>query len=135
MLCYPSGNRDEEVFDDADEVRVDRGAVRHRAFGSGAHTFLGSISHGWRCAFSSKSYSRGWSISSSRGYRDVRLPSSSADRRMCRSAIECIERLNASVSGCRPAGTPSSVTTASGWLGRTLECLPKVEHRALNQWR
>jgi cytochrome P450 len=41
MLCYPSGNRDEEVFDDADEFRVDRGAVRHRAFRSGARTCLG----------------------------------------------------------------------------------------------
>jgi cytochrome P450 len=37
MLCYPSGNRDEEVFDDP----YDRSPNRHLAFGYGAHLCLG----------------------------------------------------------------------------------------------
>jgi len=41
MLCYPSGNRDEEVFDDPLEFRVDRNPNRHLAFGYGAHVCLG----------------------------------------------------------------------------------------------
>jgi len=41
MLCYPSGNRDEEVFDDPYEFRVDRSPNRHLAFGYGAHLCLG----------------------------------------------------------------------------------------------
>jgi len=41
MLCYPSGNRDEEVFDEPDRFRVDRDATRHVAFGHGAHVCLG----------------------------------------------------------------------------------------------
>ncbi|HEY2048542.1 MAG TPA: cytochrome P450 [Caulobacteraceae bacterium] len=41
MLCYPSGNRDEEVFEDPDEFRVDRSPNRHLAFGYGAHLCLG----------------------------------------------------------------------------------------------
>jgi cytochrome P450 len=41
MLCYPSGNRDEEVFDDPDRFRVDRDATRHVAFGYGGHVCLG----------------------------------------------------------------------------------------------
>jgi cytochrome P450 len=41
MLCYPSGNRDEEAFEDADRFRVDRDASRHVAFGYGAHLCLG----------------------------------------------------------------------------------------------
>jgi cytochrome P450 len=41
MLCYHSGNRDEEIFDDPDEFRVDRDPTRHRAFGNGAHVCLG----------------------------------------------------------------------------------------------
>jgi len=43
MLCYPSGNRDEEVFADPFAFRVDRGnANRHLAFGYGAHLCLGN---------------------------------------------------------------------------------------------
>ncbi len=41
MLCYPSGNRDEEVFEAPDEFRVDRAPNRHLAFGYGAHLCLG----------------------------------------------------------------------------------------------
>lgn len=41
MLCYPSGNRDEEVFDEPDAFRVDRLPNKHLAFGYGAHLCLG----------------------------------------------------------------------------------------------
>lgn len=41
MLCYPSGNRDEEVFDDPYAFRVDRSPNKHLAFGYGAHLCLG----------------------------------------------------------------------------------------------
>jgi cytochrome P450 len=41
MLCYPSGNRDEDVFEDPYAFRVDRSPNRHLAFGYGAHLCLG----------------------------------------------------------------------------------------------
>jgi len=41
MLCYASGNRDEEVFDDPFTFRCDRKPNRHIAFGYGAHLCLG----------------------------------------------------------------------------------------------
>jgi len=41
MLCYASGNRDEEVFEDPGSFRVDRKPNRHLAFGYGAHLCLG----------------------------------------------------------------------------------------------
>jgi cytochrome P450 len=41
MLCYASGNRDEEVFDAPDAFRIDRKPNRHLAFGYGAHLCLG----------------------------------------------------------------------------------------------
>ncbi|MGI9169958.1 MAG: cytochrome P450 [Caulobacteraceae bacterium] len=41
MLCYPSGNRDEAVFDDPDTFRPARSPNRHLAFGYGAHLCLG----------------------------------------------------------------------------------------------
>jgi cytochrome P450 len=41
MLCYPSGNRDEAVFEEPLEFRVDRNPNRHLAFGYGAHLCLG----------------------------------------------------------------------------------------------
>jgi cytochrome P450 len=41
LMCYPSGNRDEEVFDDPFAFRVDRSPNRHLAFGYGAHLCLG----------------------------------------------------------------------------------------------
>lgn len=41
MLCYASANRDEAVFEDPFDFRVDRPAGRHLAFGHGAHVCLG----------------------------------------------------------------------------------------------
>ncbi len=41
MMCYPSANRDEEVFEDPFQFRVDRTPNRHLAFGYGAHVCLG----------------------------------------------------------------------------------------------
>ena len=40
-LSYPSGNRDEAVFDDPDAFRIERSPNRHLAFGYGAHLCLG----------------------------------------------------------------------------------------------
>ena len=40
-LSYPSGNRDEEVFEAPNEFRIDRSPNRHLAFGYGAHLCLG----------------------------------------------------------------------------------------------
>lgn len=41
LMCYWSGNRDEEVFDDPFAFKVDRNPNRHIAFGYGAHLCLG----------------------------------------------------------------------------------------------
>jgi cytochrome P450 len=41
MLCYASGNRDEEVFEDPNTFRVDRKPNKQLAFGYGAHVCLG----------------------------------------------------------------------------------------------
>ncbi len=41
MLCYSSGNRDEEVFDDPFRFSVERPSNKHVAFGYGAHVCLG----------------------------------------------------------------------------------------------
>ena len=41
LLCYLSGNRDEDVFDDPFSFKVDRTPNRHLAFGHGAHLCLG----------------------------------------------------------------------------------------------
>ena len=41
MLSYPSGNRDESVFDDPFKFRIDRTPNKHVAFGYGAHVCLG----------------------------------------------------------------------------------------------
>jgi cytochrome P450 len=43
MLCYASGNRDEEVFDEPFRFRVDRDPNPHLAFGFGAHLCLGRV--------------------------------------------------------------------------------------------
>ena len=42
-LCWASANRDESVFEAADEVRIDRKPNRHLGFGWGAHTCLGAF--------------------------------------------------------------------------------------------
>lgn len=41
MLCYASGNRDEDVFPDPDAFDIDRKPNRQLAFGNGAHLCLG----------------------------------------------------------------------------------------------
>lgn len=41
-LCWASANRDEEVFDAPDEMRLDRKPNPHLAFGFGAHLCLGA---------------------------------------------------------------------------------------------
>jgi cytochrome P450 len=41
MLCYPSANRDEAVFEAPDEFRIERRPNRHLAFGYGPHMCLG----------------------------------------------------------------------------------------------
>jgi len=41
FLSYPSGNRDEEVFEDPMSFRIDRNPNKHLAFGYGAHLCLG----------------------------------------------------------------------------------------------
>lgn len=41
MLSYPSGNRDEEVFEDPFTFKVDRTPNKHLAFGYGGHICLG----------------------------------------------------------------------------------------------
>jgi cytochrome P450 len=41
FLAYPSGNRDEEVFDDPYAFKIDRTPNKHLAFGYGAHLCLG----------------------------------------------------------------------------------------------
>ncbi|MCG5218679.1 cytochrome P450 [Streptosporangium soli] len=42
LLCYPSANRDEDVFDDPFRFDVGRTPNRHLAFGFGAHYCLGA---------------------------------------------------------------------------------------------
>jgi cytochrome P450 len=41
MLCYPSGNRDEDVFEDPFSFRVDRNPNKLLSFGYGAHVCIG----------------------------------------------------------------------------------------------
>lgn len=43
MMCYPSANRDETVFEDPFAFRVDRSPNRHVAFGYGPHVCLGQF--------------------------------------------------------------------------------------------
>ena len=42
LLSFPAANRDPEVFDDPDQVIIDRKVNRHAAFGLGIHRCLGS---------------------------------------------------------------------------------------------
>ncbi|MEQ1492324.1 MAG: cytochrome P450 [Terricaulis sp.] len=41
MLCYASGNRDEDVFPNSSTFDIDRTPNRQLAFGNGAHLCLG----------------------------------------------------------------------------------------------
>jgi cytochrome P450 len=41
MLCYPSGNRDEDIFDNPDTFDITRKPNRHISFGYGPHMCLG----------------------------------------------------------------------------------------------
>ncbi len=41
VLCFPSGNRDEEAFEDPFKFRIDRASPKHVGFGYGAHMCLG----------------------------------------------------------------------------------------------
>jgi cytochrome P450 len=41
MLCYASGNRDEDVFPNSNAFDIDRTPNRQLAFGNGAHLCLG----------------------------------------------------------------------------------------------
>jgi cytochrome P450 len=41
MLCYLSGNRDEEVFEEPYQFRSDRNPNKHISYGTGAHACLG----------------------------------------------------------------------------------------------
>ncbi|MPZ74549.1 MAG: cytochrome P450 [Nitriliruptorales bacterium] len=41
-MCYAAANRDESVFAEPDEVRIDRRPNPHLAFGAGPHTCLGT---------------------------------------------------------------------------------------------
>ncbi len=42
LLSFPAANRDPEMFEDADQVVIDREVNRHSAFGLGIHRCLGS---------------------------------------------------------------------------------------------
>lgn len=42
VLVFGSGNRDPEVFEDPNEIKIDREDNRHLAFGAGVHRCLGS---------------------------------------------------------------------------------------------
>ncbi|MBA2935271.1 cytochrome P450 [Sphingomonas sp. CGMCC 1.13654] len=43
MMVYPSGNRDEQAFEEPDRFRIDRRANRHLGFGFGVHLCLGAL--------------------------------------------------------------------------------------------
>lgn len=42
LMAFPAGNHDPDMFEDADQVLIDRKKNRHFAFGSGIHRCLGS---------------------------------------------------------------------------------------------
>jgi cytochrome P450 len=43
LLAYASGNRDESIFENAEEIKIDRFPNRHVAFGAGMHRCIGSF--------------------------------------------------------------------------------------------
>jgi len=48
-LFFNSANRDETVFAEADQFRIDRRPNPHLAFGLGQHHCIGLIWHGAKC--------------------------------------------------------------------------------------
>ena len=42
LVCYPAANRDERIFERAEEFVLDRGSHKHLAFGSGIHRCIGA---------------------------------------------------------------------------------------------
>jgi len=42
LMAFPAGNHDPNMFEDADQVIIDRETNRHFAFGAGIHRCLGS---------------------------------------------------------------------------------------------
>jgi cytochrome P450 len=42
LVCFPAANRDERIFENAEEFVLDRGSHRHLAFGSGIHRCIGA---------------------------------------------------------------------------------------------
>lgn len=42
LVCFPAANRDERVFERAEEFVLDRGSHKHLAFGSGIHRCIGA---------------------------------------------------------------------------------------------
>ena len=57
FMLYQSANRDEDVFDDPDEFRIDRDPNPHLGFGVGTHFCLGANLPAPRSAWSSPSCS------------------------------------------------------------------------------
>ena len=43
LLCYASANRDEDIFEDPETIKLDRIPNRHIAFGAGQHRCIGSF--------------------------------------------------------------------------------------------
>ena len=55
LMWYASGNRDAEVFDNADVLDIERrNARQHLSFGFGIHRCMGIASLSCNCAFSGK---------------------------------------------------------------------------------
>jgi len=83
-LAYPSGNRDEEVFDDPDAFRPERNPNRHLAFGYGAHLCLGQHWRRWKCGILWEELLAAPSIAWSSPVRPpaLRPPSSAAPKRL-----------------------------------------------------
>jgi cytochrome P450 len=84
LLPFPAANRDPEVFDDADEVILDRAKNRHSTFGLGIHRCLGSnlarlelrvALEEWLAAFPEFTLAEGakvrWSTGQVRGPREL----------------------------------------------------------------
>jgi len=92
MLCYPSGNRDEEVF----QTRTYSVSTAMRRgmslLAMAAMSVWASTSCAWRCASSSRSCWKDLNRSNSPARRAVRPQRLSVDRRPCRSGSKSTER-------------------------------------------